>query len=165
MRASVAFVLPFVVVSLVGLGTWGLMSWWPRTVGEPKDVSFEEINLDQDRYVRLRGTAHYRALLKERVPASLIRGGITLYAFGFFPEDDLNSRAIPVLVWTQRAPERRIEYEYLTIEGILSAPDDRNVPPGAEDILAAGGEHWFSDSLVVMEAVRIMSEDGEWIEP
>ncbi|HMV65457.1 MAG TPA: hypothetical protein PKA64_01310 [Myxococcota bacterium] len=165
MRPAVAFAVPFVVVAVAGAGAWTALSMWPRATGEPRDATFASLDLSQSRYVRLRGTTHYEAVLQERVPGGLIRGSLVYYGFGLFPEGDFSGRAIPVLVWTQRAPPRRIDYEYLTIEGILSAPDARSVPPEAEDILAAGGAHWFSDSLVVLRPVRILSEDGEWIEP
>lgn len=165
MRASVAFAVPFVVVSLAGLGAWAALSWWPKVSGEPREATFDTLDLSLGRYVRLRGMAHYSAVLKERVPGGVLRGSFVYYGFGLFAEGDFTNRAIPVLVWTQRPPERRIDYEYLTIEGILSLPDAQSVPAGAEDILAAGGEHWFSDSMLVLKPVRIFSEDGEWVEP
>lgn len=129
----------------------------PEVVSE---ASFE--TLGDAPWVRLKGTAHYRATITQREAATLFREERTLYVFPFFPVNETADRAIPVLVRAARPPERLVAYETMVVEGRLRPPTRDVLPPQTEGSLSEKTGYFFADGLWVLDATRIESEDGVW---
>jgi len=134
----------------------------PETFAE---VDFEHLDPRDARWIRLRGMAHYPATLTQRLPETTFAEARTYYVFGFFPENRTGDREIPVLVRTQRPPERLVSYETITIEGRLGPLTERTVPSGSESLLGENAGYFFAEPVWLLEPVRIESEDGVWQEP
>lgn len=126
---------------------------------------FGDLDPRQKRWIRLEGTAHYPATLTQNLDATMFREERTYYVFAFFPVHDTSSREIPLLVRTQRPPERLVSYETMTIEGRLGPLTERTVPSGSEKLLGEKVGYFFAEPVYLLEPVRIVSEDGIWEEP
>lgn len=129
------------------------------------EVSFDELDPREQRWIRLQGTAHYPATLTQRLPATMFREDRTYYVFGFFPENQTGAREIPVLVRTQRPPEKLVSYETMVVEGRLGPLTERTVPSGSESLLGENAGYFFAEPVWLLEPVRIEHEDGVWTEP
>ena len=165
MRSSTAWQLPalgIVVAVAIGLG---VKEYLPRAYGEPRDATFETLAPELGRYVRLKGVAHYDSTVQLRMPAGILTGNLNFYAFGLFEDNDVVGKEVKVIVRTQRKPERMIDVEYLTVEGVLSPIDPRKIPPHVEDAMGERAGNFFADPVWMLEPVRILSEDGVYIEP
>ncbi len=165
MRGAAQFLVPFGLTLIAGFGLLGWMSYAPPPSGAPVSVPLAELSLSGPRYVSVSGVAHYGSVVTQRTQGGLLAEPATWSLFGLFPDGDLAGREIKVLVRTMRAPERLVSFEYLTVEGALMPPDPRLVPMAVRDALADGGEWWLADDVLVLDPVRIVSEDGVWVEP
>lgn len=128
------------------------------------EIGFDELSLDH-RHVRLTGMAHYGSTFEQVVPPGLLTDGARYYVFAFFPEHDVDSRGIRLLVRTQRPPERLVSYEIMTVQGTLHPLRPSMVPPSSESMLMDRTGYWFEDGILVLQADRIESEDGVWEAP
>lgn len=156
------------VVGVLGTVGAGLLIVGARVeAGIP--ASFPEVDLEEldmaAPWVRVVGTAHYDSLITQTVPDSLLASGGTWYLFAFFPENDTAGRQIPLLVRTQRPPERLVSFETMTIEGRLVPMTKDKVPPQTETILSKRTDYFFSDEVKLVVPVRVIAEDEVWDEP
>lgn len=165
MRGAKVFLVPFGVTIIAGFGLMAWLSYAPPPSGAPVEVALGDLSLTGPRYVSVSGVAHYGSVVTQRTQGGLLAEPATWSLFGLFPEGDLTAREIKVLVRTMRPPERLVSFEYLTVEGALLPPDPRLVPMAVRDALANGGEWWLADDVLVIDPVRILSEDGVWVEP
>lgn len=165
MRGAKVFLVPFGVTLIAGFGLVAWLSYTPPPTGEPTPVALADLSLSGPRYVSVSGVAHYGSVVTQRTQGGMLAEPATWSLFGLFPDGDLTGREIKVLVRTMRPPERLVSFEYLTVEGALMPPDPRLVPMAVRDALAEGGEWWLADDVLVIDPVRIVSEDGVWIEP
>ncbi len=142
-KALLAVVLPFVLVAVAGLGLY----WWDHGAlpgFRPRIVDVTPTTISRDnRGVRLRGTAHYAATLKQKV------GDETYYLFPLFPERDTTSRTIRVMVRTRRKPDPLYTYGDLTVEG-LARPPGSLVPGYAQDELRERGYDFAEGWVLVL---------------
>ncbi len=164
MRRWLPFLVPFVSVLLLAVVAWLFSSRDVAPTGPPTPVTFDSIDLGQG-FVSLKGMAHYSSAITQTIPGGLLGESKTTYVFGFFPENDTPGRAIPVLVRTSRKPPRMVAFEFLTVEGLVGPLDPNKVPPSTETMLSDRSEYFFDDFVVLLEAVRVRSEDGVWEEP
>ncbi len=146
----------------VGVAVWAGRDRPPEAFA---DATFTTLEPERTRWIRLQGQAHYPSTITQRVPETAFRPARTYYVFAFFPEHQTDAREIPVLVRTQRQPDRIVSYEAMTIEGRLVPPGKQAVPPGTESMLGEKRGYFFAEPLWVLEPVRIVSEDGVWEEP
>lgn len=155
------FLVPFLVVFLGAAAAIGFVRFRPvpQPPGEIPVVGFDALDLASP-WVTLEGTAHYASVITQKVPGSLFSEPQTLHLFGFFPRDASEERAIPVLVRTSRPPERLVHYEYLTVTGRLTALTKDKVPLTTETMLSERTEYFFADEVLLLEPIRIESEDG-----
>ena len=124
-----------------------------KFIGRPAAVnlSFDELD-SMPAAVKMRGTAHYRALVKQRVPGNALRAEETYYVYGFFPLNDTASREIQLLVRSKEEPEDLIDFEFLEVEGYLREPTHHTVPFRTEEILSSQSDYFFAQNLLVIEA-------------
>lgn len=165
MRGVWAFIVPFFVAGALAVVVWVAGSGRSQPSGAPVDADVATLGLEGPRYVRLRGTAHYASDVAQRVAGGLLREPATYHLFGFFPEGDLTGREVRVLVRTLRPPERLVSYEFLTIEGVVGPLDAKKVGVGVRDAIARNEDYWLDEDAVLVEPIRIVSEDGAWLEP
>jgi len=160
------FVLPFAVVFLLVL--IALMATDPERFfpsrGEPVDVTFDELLDDPPRFARMKIKAHYDTTVRQDVPAGLMRDEATYYVFGAFPVASDAEKAIPLLVRTQRPPDRIVSFEVMTVEGRLGKIDLRKIPPSTEDVMGDKSPYWFSDDILLLEAWKVTSDGDVWEE-
>lgn len=152
MRRWIAFLVPFLVVVLLGTALVGWNRGWlgEGDPGEPVFTTFE--NLDRSaKAVRISGMAHYSAVVEQHVPGNLFHRAETFYLFGLFPPYDTESRMIEVLVRTTRKPEDLVSFELMTVEGRLSRPTLGKVPMDTEVILAKRSDYYFADDMLLLE--------------
>lgn len=159
----------WLVVGTIVVGIVGAALLTLRTPAPPAPEDFVRRTFDdldpQPAWVILEGTAHYEARLTQKEPASLLSEARTRYVFAFFPVNDTSDREIPVLVRTSRPPERLVSFETMTVEGRLHPITKRDLPPGAEVMLSERTDYFFADRVLLLDAVRVVSEDGVWEEP
>ena len=146
-----AVIVGIVCVLLVGSGAAGL-TWWinqPVVHPEPVDVTFDTLasNLGP---VRLTGTAHYVALVKQDVDASLLEEAKTIYSYGLFPKGDVSSKEILVLIRTDEPIPKNIDFGYMVYEGYLEVPTRVTVPFQMERVLGEKTGYFFSPDLLVL---------------
>ncbi|MCB9666099.1 MAG: hypothetical protein H6732_18470 [Alphaproteobacteria bacterium] len=154
-----------IVLGIVGgTAAFALRAPAPPPPGGFVAQTFEELDPSAV-WVRLEGTAHYEARLTQREPASLLAPERTRYVFGFFPVNDTSDREIPVLVRTSRPPERLVSFETMTVEGHLHPITRRDLPPEAETMFGERSGYFFADRVLLLDAVRVVSEDGTFEEP
>lgn len=159
MNKALAFLVPFVLIVLVGVGTW----WWsqrPEPRGNPVEMPLYDIDPSEP-FVRVRGTAHYPVVIKQHEPGGLLTSPRTFYLFPLFPEGDTQGREVRVLVRTLREPERLVSYEVMAIEGRVSFPTKEKVPFQTEIELGKRSDYFFSDSMVLLEPWRVEVEGEE----
>jgi hypothetical protein len=108
--------------------------------------------------------AHYASTVNQRVSGGLLSDDKEYFVFGFFPKHESAAGAIPLLVRTTRKPERLVTFEVMQVEGILRHPTAHTVPPSTEAMLSKRTDYWFADEVMLLEATRIISEDGIWDE-
>lgn len=146
------------------VGVVALRALVPKASGAPVPATVETLDPKVAPYVRVDGVAHYDSLLVQPVAGGLVKGDLSYQVFGFFPDGDLSGRAVPVIVRTQRVPECGVSFEHLTIEGLVG-PLDRRLPHGLDATLRDRTGYGLADGALLLEPLRIVSEDGVWIEP
>ena len=146
---------PFVLVAAVALGiyTWdngALPFMRPAAV----DVSVEDINYDDYRGVRVKGTAHYELRIQQKEGDQLY----TMYPL--FPPGDTIGRDVRVIVRTKKVPDRLLGFEDVTVEG-LARPPGRLVPSAVTDALLERGYSIQDDFVLINEFDEEDEEAGE----
>lgn len=137
-------------VVLVGVGAAGTWWWMQRPPPAAVAITFSDLP-SKAPAVRIRGTAHYLAMVRQDVPGHVFVEARTYYVYGLFPAHDTSSRAIRLLVRTQVPPEDGVSFEYLEVEGLLYPPDRYTVPWRTEDILSGQSDYFFTDDMLVVE--------------
>ena len=160
LRRLLPFFIPFLLIVGVGIGV-RLLWFAPAPRGEPADVEVSDIDGSM-RFVRVTGMAHYSAVIKQKVDGGLFAPDRTLYLFPLFGRDDIDGRAIRVLVRTARPPEKYVSYETMTVEGALSIPTADQVPFQTEIILGKRSDYFFDDGMLMLTPWRITSEGEVW---
>lgn len=151
-----------------------MLAWWfvlwsactpsvPTPPAEIPDADWATLSPD-DRWVRLKGTLHYEAMLTTTEGGGLFGEPTTWRLVGFFPVNDTVDREIRVLLKTTRPPEKLVTYETLTAEGRLVPPTRRTLSPRAETLLSEKVGYFFADELRILEVTRLVTEDGEYVE-
>jgi len=129
--------------------------WWLLVAesGAPKayvNVSFDDISLSQP-HIEIDGMAHYTVVIHQRVPGNLFRDERELYVFALFPEHDMKSRSIPLLVRSPNKPEDLVSYEMMTLQGTLRAPTRDVLPFQTEGLFGKRGDYFFADHMLVLD--------------
>lgn len=124
----------------------------PRQPVEPTLVNFETFQADLPA-IRIRGTAHYRGMIKQDVGASLLGGPDTYWVYPLFAVGDTEGREVRLLVRSPIAPPKRVEYEFVELEGWLDAPRPHTIPLRTEDLLGTAN-YYFSPEVMVLEPWR-----------
>lgn len=165
MARDVWLLLPVAAAAVGAIGVTLLMQSGTREVPEEAEVvAWEDLDVTHD-FVRVKGMAHYRSTITQRVPSSLIAEEKTWYVYGLFPVHDSDSRAIQVLVRSQKKPEELVSYEVMEVEGWVGLPVPAKIPPSTEAMLSKRSDYYFSEDVLLLESARIHSEDGVWVEP
>ena len=126
--------------------------------GDPTYVDEPLEDLDPaDGWVRTGGMAHYPVVVTQTLPGSIFREEQTRYLFALMQPHDTETRAIRVLVRTERKPDPIVTYEYMTVRGWVGLARADQVPFGTEDIFGRRG-YYFADELLVIEADAV--EEG-----
>ena len=164
MKRWLPFVVPYVLITVVGLSIW---AWtrepeWPR--GEPVEQHVDDLDPSTP-FTRVTGMAHYSTVVKQRIPSGIFREEQTFYLFPLFASDDVNNRAIRVLVRTLRPPERNVDLEVLTLDGHVTPLTPDKVDYSVEIKMGKNSSYFFTDSMMILEPWRIESEDGVWEQP
>jgi len=138
---------PFVVVAGVAFG----VVWWDRGAPPGFDPPIVDVEIGQitrdNRGVRLTGTAHYEA--KVRQTAS---NGDSWTLFPLFPAGDTIGREVHVLVRTTLEPEDLYSFEDLVVEG-MARPPGRLVPRAAREAIYDRGYSLTDDYVLVEQKV------------
>lgn len=161
MRQWLSFVLPFLLVLVLGIVLWWSQRPPELPRGEPVEMDLGDIHLEEP-FVRVRGMAHYPIVIKQTVPRGLLQPDGTTYLFPIFPEHDAQDRAIRVLVRANRPPEAYVSYEYMTVEGHVTLPTSDKVPFNTEIALGKRSDYFFTDEMVLLEAWRIEVDGDVW---
>ena len=106
----------------------------------------------------MRGTAHYRGVVTQTVPASLAGPAQQYAVFGLFPLHDASDKEIRVLVRSPFKVPPRVDYEYVQVTGFLERPKPSTIPAQTEQMFARA-DYWFSDDVWVIEAWEITTFD------
>jgi hypothetical protein len=137
-----------VIAAVVGLVVWQLQ---PRPRPEPVPVTFETLDPgDPPAAITIRGTAHYRGVVRQRVPPSLAGGAREYHVYGLFPLYDTEGREIRLLVRDPEPPPPRIDLEFVELTGWLDRPRPHTIPFRTEELLARS-DYFFSDEVLVLE--------------
>lgn len=151
MKRGILVVLLAVLIA-VG-GTAGLLVWQaqPRPRPEPVDVTLATLDLEHPpEAITIRGTAHYRGIVRQKVPGSLRGPEHMMYVFGLFDVYDTEGREIRVLVRSPFEPPPRIDYEFVELTGWLDRPAAHTIPFRTEEMLAKA-DYFFGDEVLVLE--------------
>lgn len=143
---------PGLVVGVIGISAV-VLPWqdWVYSRPEPVAVTFDHLDPALGA-IRVEGTAHFRALVKQHVPATLWDDAKTVYCYGLFPLGDTENREIRLLVRTDQAPDGLVDFENMRIEGLISKPDRYTVPFQMEQVLGDQSGYYFSNDLSVLSA-------------
>jgi hypothetical protein len=137
----------------LSMGLLGAL-WWSRSVDAPTTPETIDIGFDTLGSVlgpvRLSGTAHYGAFVKQTTEASLFFEAKTTYSYGLFPKGDVLSKEIRVLVRTEQPLPANIDFGYIKLEGTLESPTSLTVPGRMEDVLGDKTGYYFSPDLLVL---------------
>lgn len=156
----VPLVLFLVIVAAGAAVRWASTRPAPR--GEPVSQEIAELHPSEP-FVRVRGTAHYPVVIKQRVPGNLFVDDRTYYLYPLFAEGVVDDRAIRALIRTERAPERFVSYEVMTVEGRVLPLTEDKVPFDIEVQFGRRGDYFFADNAVLLEPWRIEVEgEGVW---
>lgn len=160
MRAVWIGVAVVVVLGAVGAGAVVASGAASGLFAEPEPVptAFGEVLPDAG-FVRVRGLAHYQAILTLDQPASVWQEATTYYTYGLFAPGDLSSREIRLLVRTTEPPPRLTDIEYLEVDGWVREPDRYNLPWRAEEILSSRSDYFFAPDILILEARALRSWD------
>jgi len=152
-KAILAILVPFFIVASTAIG----FVWWERGAPPgfrptPVDVTVDTITRE-NRGVRITGTAHYEARLKQHAEGS----GETWWLYPLMAKGDTMSRQIRVMVRTKEEPNELYGFEDMTVEG-LARPPGRLVPFYVQETLMQKG-YRFADDFVVVEVWDSGSDD------
>ncbi len=161
MKRALAFIIPFLLVFIIGATIWWMTRppTLPRGPAVAMDVA--EVHLEQP-FVRLEGMAHYPVVLRQKPQGSLFGDDQTYYLFPFFAKHKPDDRAIRILVRTTRPPERMVNYEFMVIEGYLSLPTEQKVPYSSEITIGKRSNYFFTDEMLLLEPWKIESDGEVW---
>ena len=112
--------------------------------------------------VRLEAQAHYGVVLKQHQPGNLFVAEQISYLFPLFPPSAIDERGIRVWVRTERAPERLVNVETMTVTGRLAPIGPGDVPLGAEVEIGRRGGYFFEDFAMLLVPDEIRSGDEVW---
>lgn len=149
MRRGVVFIVGVVLATLVG--TAGMVAWSmsPRPKPEPVQVDFDSLSSEYPA-IRIQGTAHYRGVVLQTVPAGLLTPPQKYYVYALFPPFDTEGREISLLVRSTVPPTPRVDYEFMELEGWLDRPRPVTIPFRTEEMLAKA-DYFFGDDVLVLE--------------
>ena len=138
-------------VLLVVFGGVGLFFWTARSDDRSNvvDVDFGDLGTVPAN-VRISGTAHYVAHVKQHVDATLFSDARTVFSYGLFPKGDVSSKEIKVLVRTDQPLSKNIDFDYLELEGVLELPTRTTVPFQMERVLGEKTGYFFSPDILVL---------------
>ena len=154
-----------IIIGITGLllagTTLGGVMWWasqPVVHPSPVAVTFETLS-GQLGPVRISGTAHYVALVKQDVQATLFEDAKTIYSYGLFSKGDVSSKEIRVLIRTEEPIPKNVDFGYMTYDGYLEEPTRVTVPFQMERIIGEKTGYFFSPDLLVLRPWRSESID------
>ncbi len=159
MKGVRAFLVPFLTVLMVGLGITAWL-WREQTPSEPTTITFEQAATTTG-YVTIEGMAHYAAVVRQDVPATLFTDAKVYWLYGFFPPYDTDSREITLLVRSAQQPEDLVHYELMSVTGRLARATPQEVPFETEVILGKNTDYYFADGVMLLTADRLDALSGE----
>ena len=147
MKKLVAVVLmPCLLVLSVGIGLW---SWehgaLPGFRPEAVDVTVATITKD-DRGVRISGTAHYGAKLRQ----TAIEADTVWWIYPLTDRGQTQERTVRVVIRTTRTPDPLLGFEDRTLEG-FARPPGRLLPQDARTALQQKGYELHEDVMLIEE--------------
>ena len=161
-----AFVIPFVVIVSIGVGAFLFTQQGPDLDQPPMDVEWSEIDtIEVPRMIRVKGMAHYTATVRQETPGNLVRDPQQHWLFGFFAPYDTDSRAMRVIIRSEREPEDLVSYELVTVTGWLSRSTPNKVPYQAEVIFGKESDYFFTDDMLLLEPTAFEPFEDEEPEP
>jgi len=151
-----AILLALVVLMAGAIG--GLAFWMaqPRARVPATEVTFETLSPEYGA-IRIRGTAHYRGVVHQRVGASLASGPQEYWVYALFPVHDTEGREIKLLVRSDKKPPSRVDYEFVELEGWLDPPKSNTLPLQTQKMMSQSGYFW--DEVLVLTPWRSESFD------
>lgn len=161
MKRYLPFLVPFVVIVFVGVGVKFWVSGEDLVPQPVVETNFADLD-PQEPYVRIEGMAHYPVVINQTVPGNLFVADKKYYLFPLFPKHETADRAIRVMVRTERPPEDLVSYEFMTLEGRISAPDHRKLPFNTEIAIGKRSDYFFTDQMVLLEPWKIESDGEVW---
>lgn len=143
----VALVVLFSSLAIV----WSMQVSGPVVHPDPVNIEFSEMN-DARGPVRVKGTAHYVARVKQTSPATLFSDEKTVVSYGLFEKGDITSKEIHILVRTEVPIPKNTDFAYVALEGILEEPTRLTVPFQMERVIGERSGYFFSPDLLVLQA-------------
>ncbi|MFK7930560.1 MAG: hypothetical protein AB8H79_20400 [Myxococcota bacterium] len=139
------------IIVVVLLGGAAVFAWQiqPREPIEPTVIEFSDFDPEM-RAIKVRGTAHYRSLIKQEAGASILGGGGTWWVYPLFGVYDTEGREVKILVRTREAPAQRVEFEFVELTGWVDPPRSHTVPMRTEQMLGVSN-YYFSPDVMVLE--------------
>jgi hypothetical protein len=142
--AIVAAALVFMVVAIGGMI---FVLSQPRARIVATEVTFETLT-PTHKAIRIRGTAHYRGVVHQKVPASIISDAKEFWVYALFPVNDTEGREVKVLVRSETKPPSRVDFEFVVLEGWVDPPKAHTVPMFTQQMMSRSGYFW--DDLLVL---------------
>jgi len=162
MKRWAPFLIPFAAIVAAGVGAALILN-----VGEGSCEAWEEASIDgldphDQPCVRIDGTAHYTAVVRQTELGGLLSDDTTWYLFPLLAPGDLEAKEVHVVVRTTRAPERLVTYETMELAGRIEPSTPQIVPYATEIQLGKAGGYFFTDDLVVFTPDEVVSEGEVW---
>lgn len=155
----------FTFIFVFGVGflfVWSMvLSQKPTRSDAPTEVAHEELDLSLES-VRVQGLAHYDVVVKQTVRGNLFVDDRVYYVFGFFAPGDTDSRGIQVLIRSERKPEVRVNFEYMTVEGSLQPMRPDIIPYGIETEFGNRGDYFFAGDVLILEPWTVEVDEEVW---
>jgi hypothetical protein len=159
-KRFVVFLVPFAAIVTIGIAAKVITSGEAIKRGTPVDMDWGDLGEDVP-FVRVRGTAHYPVVIRQRVPGNLLVEERELFLFPLFDASDTSGRGIRVLVRTEREPDNLVSFETMTLEGYVSVPTPENVPFETEIALGKRSDYFFTDGMLLLEPWKVEVKDED----
>ena len=145
-KLVVVVLMPCLLVLSVGIGLW---SWehgaLPGFRPEVVDVAVDTITKD-NRGVRISGTAHYGAKLRQ----TAIETDTVWWIYPLTARGQTQERVVRVVIRTTRTPDSLLGFEDRTLEG-FARPPGRLLPHDARTALRQKGYELHEDVMLIEE--------------
>ena len=145
-KLVVVVLMPCLIVLSIGIGLWSwehgaLPGFRPPVV----EVSVDTITKDH-RGVRISGTAHYGAKLRQ----TAMETDTVWWIYPLTARGQTQERTVQVVIRTTRTPDQLLGFEDRTLEG-FARPPGRLLPQDARTALRQKGYELHEDVMLVEE--------------